>query len=457
MAVIELKNVWKEFSLEREKEMTLKERFVNLGKRKKEEKIVALKNINLSVERGECLGILGKNGSGKTTLLKIIAGILKPNRGSVRVEGKIAPILALGLGFQRELTAKENLYLYASILGLDKKKTDEIYEKIVKFSELEKMMDVKLKDFSDGMIMRLSFSIAFHIDADIILIDEVLAVGDASFQAKCLEKIKQLKEEGKTIVIVLHTTAEIRKLCNRALILEKGEIIFSGQASEVCEKYDEIIENERLKRFNEMVMEETGIKFNVFCEEEFILKKGKKCLIEVKIDKPIELLELFFVGRNSVRVFSKNLDNGKIVFQIDSLPLPQDEYEVWIRHEGKFLSQKPFKVIVKGWEESRENKIYMLPSSSYPFQDLTVVFGENPEKEMKMFEEGKTIFIFSNLEKIDEKENACLFSGRKLLLKGRGEHVLRELKEKVWHDLATRYFSDILMNNQVGKVLMGVS
>jgi ABC-type polysaccharide/polyol phosphate transport system ATPase subunit len=457
MVVIELKNVWKEFSLEREREMTLKERFVNLGKGREEEKILALKDIDLAIEKGECFGILGKNGSGKTTLLKIIAGMLKPNRGSVKVEGKIIPILTLGLGFQRELTARENVYLYASILGLNKKEIDERYEKIVKFSELEKVMDVKLKDFSDGMVMRLSFSIAFHVDADIILIDETLAVGDAAFQTKCLERIKQLKEEGKTIVIVLHATADIRRFCDRALILDKGEVIFSGQASKVCEKYEEIIESERLKRFNEGVMKEIGIEFNALCEEAYILKRGRKCEMEIKIKKPSELVELLFVGENIVRVFSKNLNDGKIIFQTNSLPIPQGEYEVWVKRDGKFLSERPFKILVKGFGESRENRIYMLPSSNFPFQDLTVVFGEKSELEAEMFEGGKTVFVFRNLEEASNGREACLFGENKIQVSGKEEYVLEEFKKKIWHDLARKHFNDILMNTQLGKVLMGVS
>jgi len=457
MGAIELKNIWKEFLLEREREVTLKERFANLRKKRKVEKIVALKDINLIIENGECFGILGKNGSGKTTLLKIISGMLKPNNGFVKVEGKVIPILTLGLGFQRELTAKENLYLYASILGLSKNEIDSIYEKIVKFSELENIMDVKLKDFSDGMVMRLSFSIAFHINADIILIDETLAAGDAAFQTKCLEKIEQLKEEGKTIVIVLHSTSEIRRFCDRALILDNGEIIFSGEASDACEKYDEIIESDRLKRFNEFVTKETGVVFNAICEEQFVLKTGKMCLMELEMDQNLELAELLFIGGRCFSVFSKNINNGKKIFQTDSLPIPQDEYNVWIRHEGKFLSERPFKILVKHAEESEENKIYMLPNSNSPFQDLTIVFGEGAETEAEMFEKGKTIFVFKNLEEIVKKDKACLFIENKILSAGKVEDVLAEVKTRIWKDLALKHFYEILSNKQIGKVLMGIS
>jgi ABC-type polysaccharide/polyol phosphate transport system ATPase subunit len=457
MGAIELKGVWKEYSFEREKELTLKERFVNLGKRRGTEKIVALKDINLDIENGECFGILGKNGSGKTTLLKIIAGILKPNKGLVKVTGRIIPILTLGLGFQKELTAKENVYLYASVLGLNKKKIEEVYDKIVEFSELNSVMDVKLKDFSDGMVMRLSFSIAFHVDADIILIDETLTVGDAAFQTKCLQRIRELKEMGKTIIIVLHSTADIRRFCDRALILENGGIIFFGQASEVCEKYDEIIESERLKRFNEAVMRESGIGFKARCEDAFILKKGKECTMELRIDQLPSMVELFFEGKSSVSVFSKNIDNGKMLFQTKSLPIPKGEYNVWVRHEGKFLSAKSFKILVKEAEESRENKTYILSDSSSPFQGITIVFGENAEHEAKMFEDGKTVFVFRNLEEIVEPEGkACLFNGNELLLSDKTENVMNELNGRIWKNLAVKHFNDILVNTQLGKTLLGI-
>jgi ABC-type polysaccharide/polyol phosphate transport system ATPase subunit len=458
MAVIELKGVWKEYLFEREKELTLKERFVNLGKGRRMEKIVALKNINLDIESGECFGFLGKNGSGKTTLLKIIAGILKPNKGLMKVTGRIIPILTLGLGFQKELTARENVYLYASVLGLNKRRIDEIYNKIVEFSELNSVMDVKLKDFSDGMVMRLSFSIAFHVDADIILIDETLTVGDAGFQTKCLERIKKLKEMGKTIIIVLHSTADIRRFCDRALILESGEIIFSGRAPEVCEKYDEIIESERLGRFNETVMRESGIEFTARCEDAFILKEGKECIMELRIDQLPDTVELFFEGKNSVSVFSKIHDNGKMLFQTNSLPISKGEYNVWARHDGKFLSERPFKIIVREAEESHENKTYILPSSNSPFRDITIVFGENAEHEAKMFEEGKTVFVFRNLEEVVEPgKKACLFNGNELLLSDKTENVMKELNERIWKSMAVKHFNDILINTELGKTLLGVS
>jgi len=457
MHAIELENVGKEFLLEREREVTLKERFVNLSKKREKERIAALKNINLSVEMGECFGVLGKNGSGKTTLLRVIAGILKPNNGLVKVHGKIVPILTLGLGFKNELTAKENLYIYSSIMGLNKNEINNIYQKIVDFSELEKVMDVKLRDFSNGMIMRLSFSIAFHIDADIILIDETLTAGDAAFQIKCLERIEQLKEEGKTILIVLHSIDDIRRFCDRALILENGEILCSGNVTEVCDKYDEIVKSDKLKRYNDFVTKETGIVFNAFCEEHFVLKTGKACTMELKMDQNLESAELFFVGNRCFSIFSKNINDNKKKFQTDSFPIPEDEYEIWVKHGNKILSERPFKVFVKYETKDVGNIVYMLPTSSAPFHDLTVVLGENVETEAEMFEKGKTIFVFKNIEKTNEYGKACLFNENKVLIVGEKESVLFELIKRVWENLATKHFYEILSHYKLGKILMEIS
>jgi ABC-type polysaccharide/polyol phosphate transport system ATPase subunit len=454
MSAINLKDVWKKFSCEREREMTLKEKFINIGKQKKREEITVLKKINLNIEKGECFGILGKNGSGKTTLLKIIAGILKPNRGNIKIEGKVVPVLTLGLGFQKELTAKENVYLYASILGLTKKEIDENYEKIVKFSELENVMDMKLKDFSDGMVMRLSFSIAFHVNADIILIDEVLAVGDAAFQVKCLEKIKELKERGKTIVMVSHSAEDIKRFCDRALILDKGEVIFSGEAQKVCEKYEEIIESERLKRWNKEVEKENRIEFDAFFEYPYVLKKGEKCEICVKIANFSESPNLFFEGKDKVKVLSKKFEDGKKVFQTDSLPLSEGEYSVWIEYDNKFLTRRPFKILVKSSKESEENKVYMLSGSKTPFQDLTLIFGETPEKEYEKFEKGKAIFVFESLESAANGESACLFKGNRILASDKKEVVLEKFKDEIWQYLAVKHFKDILIKTELGRSLI---
>lgn len=236
--VISVENVSKVFKIPHDIQLGLKGTLLNMIKgRNKYEKLYALKDISFEVKKGEFIGVIGRNGSGKSTLLKIITGILKPTRGSVRVNGKIAPFLELGLGFQGELTGKENIYLYGAVFGLTKKQIDKRYNEIVGFAELERFMDMKLKNYSTGMQARLAFSIAIQADADTLLIDEVLAVGDINFQKKCYDHFENLKEQRKTIFFVTHSMDLVRKYCDSALYLMEGKLISWGTPSEIVNKY----------------------------------------------------------------------------------------------------------------------------------------------------------------------------------------------------------------------------
>ena len=215
MEVIKLTNVSKVFKINHERGYGIKSTIINLLKRKKNyENFYALKEVNLCVQKGEFIGITGKNGSGKSTLLRIIANIIKPTTGKVIVSGKISPFLELGTGFQYELTARENIYLYGAILGLTRKEIDKRFESIVDFAELERFIDTKLKAFSSGMFARLAFSIAIQVNADILLVDEALAVGDEVFQKKCFSVFERFKKEGKTIILVSHDSRIIKRFCD---------------------------------------------------------------------------------------------------------------------------------------------------------------------------------------------------------------------------------------------------
>ncbi len=216
--------------------LNFKNSLQNLKKKK-----VVLNNISFSLEKGECLGILGRNGAGKSTLLGLIAGVLHPNKGKVKVKGKVLPLLELGAGFHPELTGRENIFLNATLLGMTKNKIKERIDDIIKFSELEDYIDQPLRTYSSGMITRLAFSISIFIDSDIILLDEILAVGDFRFQEKSFEKILELKEQGKTIIFVSHNPADIKKLCSKALWLENGKIKMFGNVEQVLESYVEML------------------------------------------------------------------------------------------------------------------------------------------------------------------------------------------------------------------------
>lgn len=241
--VISVKDVSKNFRLPHEKADSIKSLFVNPfnKNRKKFEVQHALKNISFDIKKGEFFGIVGRNGSGKSTLLKIIAGIYQPSEGSVSIDGKLVPFIELGVGFNPELTGRENVYLNGALLGFSEKEVDRKYSAIVDFAELERFMDQKLKNYSSGMQVRLAFSVATVLaESDILLIDEVLAVGDADFQRKCFEYFKKLKKDKKTVVFVSHDMSAIREYCDRAILIDENKIVFSGSSEETAQEYSKL-------------------------------------------------------------------------------------------------------------------------------------------------------------------------------------------------------------------------
>ena len=205
--------------------------------RERRQEVWALRDVDVHLGRGESLGLIGPNGSGKSTLLRIMAGILPPTTGRVAVAGTVAPMLELGVGFHPELTGRENLFLSTSIFGLGRRQTEALYDRIVDFAELEGFMDAPVKTFSTGMAMRLGFAVATHLEADILLVDEVLAVGDRAFQEKCLARMSELQSRGRSIVVVSHDLDLIQRFCDRACLLVDGRVAAEGEASEVAARY----------------------------------------------------------------------------------------------------------------------------------------------------------------------------------------------------------------------------
>jgi lipopolysaccharide transport system ATP-binding protein len=238
MSAIIVDSISKKFRIPHEKKTTVFQNIVGLIKRQfSYEEFWALKDVSFEVKKGEALGIIGRNGSGKSTLLKILAMVLYPDGGSVALNGKVASFLELGVGFQSELTARENVYIYSSILGLSRKHVDKVYDDIFDFAELKKFENMKLKSFSSGMYLRLAFSTAIHATPDTLLIDEVFAVGDEAFQKKCRDKMNQFKAEGKTIVFVSHALNTVKELCQRAILLNEGRIVTMGDTEKVITDY----------------------------------------------------------------------------------------------------------------------------------------------------------------------------------------------------------------------------
>lgn len=242
--MIEVKNVSMKFNLGIEKGFSLKQGFVDMFKKK--EKINndfwALKNVNFDVEKGEVVGFVGSNGAGKSTLLKVIAGVMKPTKGKVSVYGNICPMIELGAGFDSQLTARENIYLNGAVMGYSKEFINSKFDEIVSFSELSEFLDVPIQNFSSGMIARLAFSIATIVDPEILIVDEILSVGDMAFQKKSEEKMLNMINGGTTVLFVSHSIDQIRSMCNKVVWIEKGEVQAIG-GKEVCDKYIEFMNN----------------------------------------------------------------------------------------------------------------------------------------------------------------------------------------------------------------------
>lgn len=238
--VVELKKVYRSFTLKRNPVDSLKVRVLGLlnpHHREKREKFWAVKDVSLQIRKGEFVGLIGPNGSGKSTLLRLIARIFPPTQGQVITQGRIVPMIELGIGFNPDLNGRENIYLNTSLYGLSRNQTDQIYRQIVDFSEIEEFIEMPVKNYSLGMYMRLGFSVAVHLDPDILLIDEVLAVGDEHFQKKCLQRMREIHGEGKTIILVSHDLTNIEKMCDRVYLLKKGSIVTEGDPLTVSNYY----------------------------------------------------------------------------------------------------------------------------------------------------------------------------------------------------------------------------
>lgn len=240
MHAIRFDHVSKQFTLERDRPQSFQELFLNLLHRSsapRKEKFWALQDVSFHVDQGDAVGIVGANGVGKSTLLKLITRIIEPTSGQIEVNGQLGALLELGAGFHPDLTGRENIYLNGSILGFSRAQMNRIFDDIVDFSELERFIDVAVKHYSSGMYMRLAFSIAIHIEPDILIVDEVLAVGDEAFQHRCMDRIQEMKRKGVTIVLVTHSLEMVREMCNRAIWLDEGRLQVEGGVEQVLERY----------------------------------------------------------------------------------------------------------------------------------------------------------------------------------------------------------------------------
>jgi ABC-type polysaccharide/polyol phosphate transport system ATPase subunit len=243
---IQIIDVSKAFTIRHNKTESLKSQFIGVFyKRYREQKetLWALRDVSLNIAPGEAFGLIGRNGSGKSTLLKVIAGIYPPTKGKVELPNgaRIGTMIELGVGFHPELTGKENIFLGASIHGLSRKEIENIYAAVVEFSELDEFMDTPIKNYSSGMHARLGFALAVQLDPDVLLVDEVLAVGDEAFQQKCMDQIERFRSHGKTIIFVSHSAETVKMICDRACVLDHGRLVFLGEATEAIDRYHQLL------------------------------------------------------------------------------------------------------------------------------------------------------------------------------------------------------------------------
>jgi lipopolysaccharide transport system ATP-binding protein len=309
--IIEVKNVSKKFIIPHEKENSLRNTLLNFYKKKTYETFYALKDVSFEINKGEFIGIIGRNGSGKSTLLKILAGIYQPESGQIIVREKISPFLELGVGFNGELSGRDNIYLYGAVLGLSRENIDSKFNEIIRFAELEKFIDMKMKNYSSGMYVRLAFSVAIQADTPILIVDEVLAVGDINFQRKCFDIFDKYKKEGKTVILVTHDLNAVETYCNKAFLIENGEIISCGQPRKVIGEYNLIFfkDNEKKREIeNKKIVENT--KKIMQKEENNLAKKNDKAVPNRWGTGEVKIKDILIINRLGSRknIFKKGED-----------------------------------------------------------------------------------------------------------------------------------------------------
>lgn len=314
---IEVNGLKKSFLLPHQKNKSIKNRFTNPFAKYDNEKQVAFKNISFEVKKGEFFGIVGRNGSGKSTLLKCLAGVYSPDSGSINVDGKLVPFIELGVGFNPELSGRDNVYLNGALLGFNRKDITAMYDEIVDFAELERFMDQKLKNYSSGMQVRLAFSIAIKAQGDILLLDEVLAVGDSAFQQKCYDYFAELKKSNKTIVLVSHNMQAVQRFCDRALLLDNGIIKKIGTSEKIGNMYEEMFLREEANRLDKQLPSQMNLDEENPINLEARVEQDGKTKIELnqkdEIDIYINVESKKMIPRADIGINIKDRDKNMIL------------------------------------------------------------------------------------------------------------------------------------------------
>jgi ABC-2 type transport system ATP-binding protein len=360
---IAVEDVAKKFRLFHERPSSVKERLLRL-RRSRAEDFWALRDVTFAVPEGRTWGLIGANGSGKTTLLKIMAGILRPTGGRVTTRGRIAALLELGAGFHPELTGRENVYLNASILGLSRKEIDRYFDDIVAFAELEEFIDSQVKYYSSGMFVRLGFAVAVHVDPEILLIDEVLAVGDEAFQRKCIRRVRELQKEGRTIVFVTHAVQQVHQICDGAAMLEHGQVRALGDVSEVIREYRVLMLSRHVGFARKDLTGDADIASVEFLDRDArpstVVPPGGQFQVQVDVraNQPVEdpVVSMVindangdFVWRTGTADMRLGLVGGKlrVTFDMKTLPLAEGRYSLTLGVHDR--SER----IVHDWQDQR--------------------------------------------------------------------------------------------------------
>ena len=349
MIAVKVEKLTKVFKIPHERRNTLYERLVGLFRPLRYDVHYALKNVSFEVEKGETFGIIGENGSGKSTLLKVVARILRPTSGRVETVGKITPFLELGVGFQPDMSVVENIVTYGVIMGLRKKEIEDRIDDILKFAGLEEFKHMKLKNLSSGMQVRLAFSTAIQTEPDILLVDEVLAVGDLEFQQKCFDVFRKFKREGVTILLVSHDLGAVRNFCDRCLYLSKGEAVACGEVNDVIDNYIYKMKNDEdsgVRRWGNRLVEITDVKFiDKFGNESVNFNSGDPMIVRIFYDAKEEvedvILGIAIYRDDGLHVYGTNTmlkgvevgrvyGEGFIDLKIDRIPLLRGKYFVTV-------------------------------------------------------------------------------------------------------------------------------
>jgi ABC-2 type transport system ATP-binding protein len=372
---IEVSDLSKRFRLSSEKYQSLKERLIHFGRTTHEE-LWALSGVDLEVEAGKTMGLLGHNGSGKSTLLKCIAGILQPTHGEIRTVGRIAALLELGAGFHPELTGRENVFLNGSILGLANREIEKRFDEIVGFAELEDHIDRQVRHYSSGMYVRLGFAVAVNVDPDILLVDEVLAVGDEAFQRKCLNRVRQFQQEGRTIIVVTHVPDLVKQVCNAAAVLDHGRLVFHGPPGEAVRSFREHLLGGAGPSANRAVVDRGVHISSVTLEhpqhgETGYLLPGEPLAVHVKYDVEHEVEDVAFsmsvYDTQGRLLFGASTDrlgqpiprlsgSGEVVFSVPHMPLLDGTYPLTLGITSAGGG------VVYDWREQRDSFEVMNPT-----------------------------------------------------------------------------------------------